>query len=62
MVMLVASRALQGVGGGGLITLVEVTITDLVPLAERGAYLGIVGLIWALGTVIGISVFVRFSL
>ena len=53
MVMLVASRALQGVGGGGLITLVEVTITDLVPLAERGAYLGIVGLSWAVGTVIG---------
>jgi MFS family permease len=54
MVMLVASRAVQGIGGGGLITLVEVTLTDLVPLAERGAYLGIMAVIWAMGSVIGI--------
>jgi len=36
-----------------LITLVEVTLTDLVPLAERGAYLGICALIWAIGSVVG---------
>jgi len=54
MVMLVASRAVQGTGGGGLITLVEVITTDLVPLAERGMYLGIIAVLWALGSVVGI--------
>jgi MFS family permease len=32
--MLVASRAIQGVGGRGLLTLVEVIMTDMVPIAD----------------------------
>jgi MFS family permease len=55
MEMLVASRAVQGIGGGGLLTLVEVVVTDLVSIAERGAYMGIISLVWALGCVLGIS-------
>jgi MFS family permease len=54
MEMLVASRAVQGIGGGGLLTLVEVVVTDLVSIAERGAYMGIISLVWALGCVLGI--------
>ena len=38
-VMLVG-RSIQGVGGGGMISLTEVVITDLVPLRERGKWLG----------------------
>ena len=34
--------AIQGVGGGGIIALSEVIITDLVPLRERGKYTGII--------------------
>ena len=44
---------IQGIGGGGMICLVEVTVTDMVGLNERGAFAGIVALSWALGTVLG---------
>lgn len=46
-------RAVQGAGGGGLIALTEVVVTDLVPLAERGKYLSILSAIWSVGTVAG---------
>jgi MFS family permease len=36
-----------------MIALVEVTVTDMVGLNERGAFTGIVALAWALGTVLG---------
>lgn len=50
---LLAGRAVQGVGGGGIIALTEIIITDLVPLRQRGAYFGYQGAIWALGSVSG---------
>ena len=43
---LIAGRTLQGIGGGGLVTMVEVVITDMVPLAERGGYCSILALVW----------------
>jgi len=36
-----------------MIALVEVTVTDMIGLNERGAFIGIVSLAWALGTVLG---------
>ena len=36
-----------------MIALVEVTVTDMVGLNERGAFAGIVALSWAFGTVLG---------
>lgn len=36
-----------------MIALVEVTVTDMVGLNERGAFAGIVALAWAMGTVFG---------
>lgn len=56
--MLVASRAIQGVGGGGLLTLVEVIMTDMVPIAERGAFMGIIALVWSTGGVVGTAYFI----
>ena len=53
MEMLVASRTVQGIGGGGLLTLVEVIMTDMIPIAERGAFMGIIALVWATGSVVG---------
>ena len=50
---MLVGRALQGVGGGGLILLNDIVITDLVPMRQRGAYFGILGGIWAVGTVTG---------
>jgi len=36
-----------------MIALVEVTVTDMVGLNERGAFAGIVAIAWAMGTVLG---------
>ncbi|OJJ61486.1 hypothetical protein ASPSYDRAFT_148280 [Aspergillus sydowii CBS 593.65] len=46
-------RSIQGVGGGGLIALSEVIVTDLVPLRLRGQYFGILSAMWSLGSVTG---------
>ena len=51
-VMLIG-RTIQGVGGGGIILLNDVVITDLVPMRLRGAYFGIIGGVWGLGSVSG---------
>jgi MFS family permease len=48
-----ANDEIQGIGGGGMIALVEVTVTDMVGLNERGAFAGIVAMAWAMGTVLG---------
>jgi MFS family permease len=36
MVMLVGSRALQGIGGGGLMVTAMALIADVIPLKDRG--------------------------
>lgn len=46
-------RSLQGVGGGGIITLTSIVIADIVPLANRAKYFGMLSAIWSLGTVTG---------
>ncbi|KAF8843667.1 MFS general substrate transporter [Paxillus ammoniavirescens] len=40
---LVVCRAVQGIGGGGIIQLVVITISDIVPLQDRGKYGGAIG-------------------
>lgn len=51
--MLIAARVVQGLGGGGIITLGEIIICDLLPLRERGQYSGLIAGTYAIGTVIG---------
>ena len=48
---LLIGRSIQGVGGGGIISLTEILITDLVPLRERGKWFGFQSLTWAIGYV-----------
>lgn len=48
MPMLIAARALQGIGSGGLMQLVAVTITDMFSLRDRSFYFGIMGAVWAI--------------
>ncbi|KAH8101198.1 Mfs1.2 [Cristinia sonorae] len=49
---LIAARVVQGLGGGGLLSLPNIIVSDLVPLVDRGKYHGIVGLTWALASAI----------
>jgi len=50
---LLIGRVIQGIGGGGLTTLTEIIVTDIVPLRERGKYFGCISMMWALGSVSG---------
>lgn len=50
---LVIGRTIQGVGGGGLEALSEIILTDLTTLKERPVYLGILGLMFAGGSILG---------
>ncbi|KAK7542791.1 putative major facilitator superfamily transporter [Phyllosticta citribraziliensis] len=51
--MLIVARAIQGVGGGGLIILVNIVISDLFSMRSRGQYFGIIGMVWALASALG---------
>lgn len=55
--MLIAGRTIQGIGCGGIFVLLDIIVCDLVPLRERGKYLGPMlaagGLGSALGPLIG---------
>ncbi len=46
---LIAARALAGVGGGGMTTVVSIMMSDIVPLRERGTWQGIINIIYASG-------------
>ena len=50
---LLVGRSLQGIGGGGLIALTEILVTDLVPLRLRGQWFGIISAMWSIGSVTG---------
>ncbi|KAG2006197.1 MFS multidrug transporter [Coprinopsis cinerea AmutBmut pab1-1] len=50
---LIAARAIQGIGGGAIISLSAIVISDLVTLQERGTYNGLLGLTWAVAVAIG---------
>lgn len=43
----------QGIGGGGMTTVVSILISDLVPLRDRGLWQGIINIIYATGAGIG---------
>jgi multidrug resistance protein len=50
---LLIGRCIQGVGGGGVITLAQVIFADIVPLRQRPKWFSLVLAAWALGSVIG---------
>lgn len=50
---LIIFRAFMGVGGGGLMTVAQMIVSDIVPLRERGKYQGILGSVVAIANGIG---------
>ena len=53
MFTLILFRALQGVGGGGLMVGAQAVIADVVPPRERGRYSGLFGAVFGAATVLG---------
>jgi EmrB/QacA subfamily drug resistance transporter len=53
MTELIAFRAIQGLGGGGLFVLTIAVVADIIPPRDRGRYQGFFGGVFGLSTVIG---------
>ncbi|KAI1347581.1 major facilitator superfamily domain-containing protein [Xylaria sp. FL0043] len=51
--MLIAGRAIQGLGGGGLSILVKIVIGDIFPLNIRSVFYGVIGGVWAVAAATG---------
>jgi MFS family permease len=50
---LVAGRAIQGIGGGGINILIEIIVADLVPLRQRPKFISIIFTAYTVAVVLG---------
>lgn len=53
MVQLIAFRAVQGIGAGGLMALSMTIVADIVPPRERGKYTGMGGAVFGVSSILG---------
>jgi EmrB/QacA subfamily drug resistance transporter len=53
MTQLIAFRALQGLGAGGLMVVTMAVVGDIIPPRERGKYQGYFGAVFGVSTVVG---------
>ena len=53
MAMLIAGRTLQGIGGGGIVPMVQTTVADMVTPRERGHYQAYMGTAWVAAGIAG---------
>ena len=50
---LFVGRVLQGMGGAGVMVLTVITLSDFVPLGQRGIYIAALNGVWTVGSVCG---------
>lgn len=53
MVGLIVARAIQGLGGGGLMILSQAIIADVAPVKDRARYMGIMGAVFGISSILG---------
>ncbi|RIA93943.1 major facilitator superfamily domain-containing protein [Glomus cerebriforme] len=53
MTTMIVFRAIAGIGGGGIISLVMIIISDIVSLQDRGKYQGMIGGVYGISSVVG---------
>ena len=53
MIMLVISRAIQGMGGAGITVMSQITVGDILAPADRGRYQGILSAVITLSAITG---------
>lgn len=53
MAQLCAARAVAGIGGGGMNSVVAILLSDLVPLKDRGVWQGKISILFFAGTATG---------
>jgi EmrB/QacA subfamily drug resistance transporter len=53
MAMLIVGRTLQGIGGGGIVPLVQTTVADMITPRERGNFQAYMGTAWIVAGVVG---------
>jgi MFS family permease len=51
--VLLFGRSIQGIGGGGIIVMSQIEVTDMVPLRVRGKYFSFISSMWASDSVTG---------
>ncbi|OZJ05907.1 hypothetical protein BZG36_01177 [Bifiguratus adelaidae] len=53
MIMLIVFRALQGIGGGGIMSMTMIIISDIVSMRDRGKFQGMIGATFGVSSVVG---------
>ncbi|MCJ7859192.1 MDR family MFS transporter [Corynebacterium kalidii] len=51
--VIIIARAIQGLGGGGMMVLSQAIIADIIPARQRGKYMGLMGSVFGLSSVLG---------